>query len=214
MGKDTQIELLALKTLARTCKEKSIYPYIICSMCSSNKTIVGSIISTLRTYKKIRDINSNDNPFMNCKTQEEIISALFSIRHRSNTANTSKLKQFRVMDCVNNLIHSCLERTIKNGARVEDIGREAFENTCKKIFGDDFKDETGPTPSDVGNEGNFLELLERINHARGGTRGIDEPYNGFVRELIGNQFSIASQDMTENDEEEYDYDYDDDDLPF
>ena len=44
MAKDTRIEHLVLKTLARTCKEKSIYPYIICSLCSSNSTLVGCII--------------------------------------------------------------------------------------------------------------------------------------------------------------------------
>ena len=59
MAKDTRIEHLVLKTLARTCKEKSIYPYIICSLCSSNSTLVGCIISNIKSYSKIREINTN-----------------------------------------------------------------------------------------------------------------------------------------------------------
>ena len=149
MAKDTRIEHLVLKTLARTCKEKSIYPYIICSLCSSNSTLVGRIISNIKSYSKIREINSHDSPLVKCKTQDDVITKLYELRHRNGEESQTRATQFRVMDDVNNLLRCCLERTMKSGINIEDIGREAFENTCKKIFGEGFKDETDQAPNGV-----------------------------------------------------------------
>ena len=183
MAMDTKIEHLVLKTLARTCKEKSIYPYIICSLCSSNNTLVGCVISQIKPYKNIREVNSHDSPFIKCKTQDDVITTLYGLRHRNSEENKARATQFRVMDNVNNLLRCCLERTLKSGINIEDIGREAFENTCKKIFGEGFKDETDQVPNCI--NGGLGKILERIASAsrNNNTELTNQAINDFVQAL-------------------------------
>lgn len=219
MAKDTKIELLSLKSLARTCKEKKAYSYLICSMCSTNKTLVGCVITHLRTYKKIRDINSNDNPFMPCKTQNDILTALYNLRHRNTSGDSSKSTQFRVMDCVNNLIHCCLERPIRDGERIETIGRESFENACKKIFGENFKDETTQAPM-MGDNGNLRSIIDELNKAKESGDGVlvDKALNQFI-EAIRKDDALRHNSnpwewRTQTVDEGNDYDDDNDILPW
>ena len=187
MAKDTRIEHLVLKTLARTCKEKSIYPYIICSLCSSNSTLVGRIISNIKSYSNIREINSHDSPLVKCKTQDDVITKLYELRHRNGEESQTRATQFRVMDDVNNLLRCCLERTMKSGINIEDIGREAFENTCKKIFGEGFKDETDQAPNGV--NGGLGRILERIASAKrnNNTELTNQAINDFIQALKENR---------------------------
>ena len=209
MAKDTRIEHLVLKTLARTCKEKSIYPYIICSLCSSNSTLVGRIISNIKSYSNIREINSHDSPLVKCKTQDDVITKLYELRHRNGEESQTRATQFRVMDDVNNSLRCCLERTMKSGINIEDIGREAFENTCKKIFGEGFKDETDQAPNGV--NGGLGRILERIASAKrnNNTELTNQAINDFVQALRenGHQFDPWGP----KDEED---DLLDDDFPF
>ena len=137
---EKQIEEIVLETLCRVCKENKIYSYLICSVSLDNY-----ILSSIRTYRNIM-LYSQENPFAKCNSRSEIIELLKTMKRKyPNEFGDVKKKQMIVMDYVNALIHYCLEIYIckKHIVKIEDIGRETFEMSCKKIFGDDFKDETG-----------------------------------------------------------------------
>lgn len=62
--------------------------------------------------------------------------------HKVNVVNDGKC-QMIIMTMVNNLIHSCIEHAIvKDFERLEKLGSSVFEEVCKKLFGDSFKDMT------------------------------------------------------------------------
>ena len=137
---EKQIEEIVLETLCRVCKENKIYSYLIFSISLNNY-----ILSSISTYKNIMSSNK-ENPFSRCNSKAEIIEILKTMkRNYPKDFSNDKKKQMMVMDYVNALIHYCLEIYICRNplVKIEDIGSETFEESCKKIFGDDFKDETG-----------------------------------------------------------------------
>ena len=130
------IEDIVFQTLCRVCKENKIYSYLICSISLNNY-----ILSSISTYRNIM-LSNKENPFSKCNSKTEFIELLKTMkRNYPKDFGDVRKKQMMVMDYVNALIHYCLERYIcrNNLVKIEDIGSETFETSCKKIFGDNFK---------------------------------------------------------------------------
>ena len=196
---EKQIEEIVLETLCRVCKENKIYSYLICSVSLDNY-----ILSSIRTYRNIM-LYSQENPFAKCNSRSEIIELLKTMKRKyPNEFGDVKKKQMVVMDYVNALIHYCLEIYIckKHIVKIEDIGRETFEMSCKKIFGDDFKDETG-----VNNQQLQLDLsslnIERVKSAYNylsskGVIGDSTSLMDFVNQVLStprNQFECDAEEI-------------------
>ena len=119
---------------------------------------------------------------------------------------------------MNALIHYCLEIYIckKHIVKIEDIGRETFEMSCKKIFGDDFKDETGVNNQQLQRDLSSLNI-ERVksvyNHLSSkGIIGDSTSLMDFINQVLStprNQF-----EYDEDIEDEYDDEDDECFLPF
>ena len=212
---EKQIEEIVFETLCRVCKENKIYSYLICSVSLDNY-----ILSSIRTYRNIM-LYSQENPFAKCNSRSEIIELLKTMKRKyPNEFGDVKKKQMIVMDYVNALIHYCLEIYIckKHIVKIEDIGRETFEMSCKKIFGDDFKDETGVNNQQLQRDLSSLNI-ERVKSAYNylsskGVIGDSTSLMDFVNQVLStprNQFEY---------DEEIEDGYDDDDkdaewfLPF
>ena len=210
------IEDIVFQTLCRVCKENKIYSYLICSVSLDNY-----ILSSIRTYRNIM-LYSQENPFAKCNSRSEIIELLKTMKHKyPNEFGDIKKKQMIVMDYVNALIHYCLEIYIckKHIVKIEDIGRETFEMSCKKIFGDDFKDETGVNNQQLQRDLSSLINIERVKSEYNyllskGVIGDGTSLMDFVNQVLStprNQFEY---------DEEIEDGYDDDDedsecfLPF
>lgn len=212
---EKQIEEIVFETLCRVCKENKIYSYLICSISIDNY-----ILSSIRTYRNIM-LYSQENPFAKCNSRSEIIELLKTMKRKyPNEFGDVKKKQMVVMDYVNALIHYCLEIYIckKHIVKIEDIGRETFEMSCKKIFGDDFKDETGVNNQQLQRDLSSLNI-ERVKSAYNylsskGVIGDSTSLMDFVNQVLStprNQF-----EYDEDIEDEYDDDDEDDEcfLPF
>ena len=211
---EKQIEEIVFETLCRVCKENKIYSYLICSVSLDNY-----ILSSIRTYRNIM-LYSQENPFAKCNSRSEIIELLKTMKRKyPNEFGDVKKKQMIVMDYVNALIHYCLEIYIckKHIVKIEDIGRETFEMSCKKIFGDDFKDETGVNNQQLQRDLSSLNI-ERVKSAYNylsskGVIGDSTSLMDFVNQVLStprNQFEY---------DEEIEDGYDDDEdaecfLPF
>ena len=156
---------------------------------------------------------SQENPFAKCNSRSEIIELLKTMKRKyPNEFGDVKKKQMVVMDYVNALIHYCLEIYIckKHIVKIEDIGRETFEMSCKKIFGDDFKDETGVNNQQLQRDLSSLNI-ERVKSIYNDLLSHDivennTSINDFIEKLSStprNQF-----EYDEDIEDEYDDDYD------
>ena len=214
---EKQIEEIVLETLCRVCKENKIYSYLIFSISLNNY-----ILSSISTYKSIMSSNK-ENPFSRCNSKAEIIEILKTMkRNYPKDFSNDKKKQMMVMDYVNALIHYCLEIYICRNplVKIEDIGSETFEESCKKIFGDDFKDETGTNHPQSIRDISSLNI-ERVKSAYNylsskGVIGDSTSLMDFVNQVLS-----TPRNQFEYDEEIEDgYDDDDDDkdaewfLPF
>lgn len=214
---EKQIEEIVFETLCRVCKENKIYSYLICSVSLDNY-----ILSSIRTYRNIM-LYSQENPFAKCNSRSEIIELLKTMKRKyPNEFGDVKKKQMVVMDYVNALIHYCLEIYIckKHIVKIEDIGRETFEMSCKKIFGDDFKDETGVNNQQLQRDLSSLNI-ERVKSAYDylsskGVIGDSTSLMDFVNQVLStprNQFECDAEEI----EDVYDDDDDEDTecfLPF
>ena len=152
------IEDIVFQTLCRVCKENKIYSYLICSISLNNY-----ILSSISTYRNIM-LSNKENPFSKCNSKTEFIELLKTMkRNYPKDFGDVRKKQMMVMDYVNALIHYCLERYIcrNNLVKIEDIGSETFETSCKKIFGDNFKDETGVNQQQIKRDIASLDI-ERV----------------------------------------------------
>lgn len=205
---EKQIEEIVFETLCRVCKENKIYSYLICSVSLDNY-----ILSSIRTYRNIM-LYSQDNPFAKCNSRSEIIELLKTMKRKyPNEFGDVKKKQMVVMDYVNALIHYCLEIYIckKHIVKIEDIGRETFEMSCKKIFGDDFKDETGVNNQQLQRDLSSLNI-ERVKSAYNylsskGVIGDSTSLMDFVNQVLStprNQFECDSEieDVYDDDDED------------
>lgn len=196
---EKQIEEIVFETLCRVCKENKIYSYLICSVSLDNY-----ILSSIRTYRNIM-LYSQDNPFAKCNSRSEIIELLKTMKRKyPNEFGDVKKKQMVVMDYVNALIHYCLEIYIckKHIVKIEDIGRETFEMSCKKIFGDDFKDETGVNNQQLQRDLSSLNI-ERVKSAYDylSSKGVIEDSTSlmdFVNQVLStprNQFECDAEEI-------------------
>lgn len=182
---DRDLQILVFKYLCRVLKNKKIYHRFRCFI-GHDITIYGmykyNLYSTFPCMKPIADMASSmetsENPFFNASTVEAVISVFETILGKHDTIdewNNGKVQQ-RITQLINTLIHCCVERTITDYHQLEDIGRETFDMVCRKIFGNNFVDETEKELPD-----NIKKILEAQrmfmeNH------DVDDP-----RRLFGNR---------------------------
>ena len=206
-NKEKQIEDIVFQTLCRVCKENKIYSYLICSISVNNY-----ILSSINTYRNIM-LSNKENPFSSCNSKTEFVELLKTMkRNYPRDFGNVKKKQMMVMDYVNALIHYCLEIHIcKNHlVKIEDIGSETFEKSCKIIFGDDFKDETGVNQQQIKRDIDSLDI-ERVKSIYNDllSRGIVEnntSLNDFVEKILSiprNPFEYDEEVEEDDDEELY-----------
>jgi hypothetical protein len=121
---------------------------------------------------------ASENPFFSATTMSGVIAAFEAMLGKYDTINEwdDGKVQSRITQLINTLIHCCVEKTITDFRQIEDIGRETFDMVCRKIFGNNFVDET-----EKGLPDNIKKILEAQrmfmeNH------DIDDP-----RRLFGNR---------------------------
>jgi hypothetical protein len=123
-------------------------------------TTIYSNMNSMQYY--VAEAQNGDNPFCHTASTEDIFKVLTMVVGddnkitRENCRDASKV-QMRIMQYLNTLLHSCVERIVGGFADVERIGQETFNMVCKEIYGDDFVDET---------EKNIPEEVKRLIDAQ------------------------------------------------
>jgi hypothetical protein len=185
---DRDLQILVFKYLCRVLKNKKIYHRFRCFIGydMTDMTIGGmykhNFYPTFSCMKPIADmaldVGGSENPFFYASTVKAVISAFEAILGKYDTIdewNDGKVQQ-RITQLINTLIHCCVEKTITDFHQLEDIGKETFDMVCRKIFGNNFVDETEKELPD-----NIKKILEAQrmfmeNH------DVDDP-----RRLFGNR---------------------------
>lgn len=85
----------------------------------------------------------DENPFFHSTTKYDIISRLGDIGNPIQDGEDNvKIKQRRITELINTLIHCCIEKGVKDYSILEKMGQEIFNLVCEEVFGKGFKDET------------------------------------------------------------------------
>ena len=144
---DRDLQILVFKYLCRVLKNRKIYHRFRCFI-GHNMTNEYNLYSTFPCMKPIADMASSmgtsENPFFNTSTTESVISVFELMLGKYDTIDewdNGKVQQ-RITQLINTLMHCCVEKTVKDFRQLEDIGRETFDMVCRKIFGNNFVDET------------------------------------------------------------------------
>lgn len=97
--------------------------------------------------KRLLKRTITDNAMLyNCRSLDEVLSRIMhevrSIdKMQSCFPNDAAREQSRIANIINALLHYTIERSVGMD-EIQDIGKEIFNNTCRLLYGDDFKDET------------------------------------------------------------------------
>ena len=185
---DRDLQILVFKYLCRVLKNRKIYHRFRCFIGNGEDVITSTRIpciyglySSFQCMKPIIHIalsQASENPFFSATTMSGVIAAFEAMLGKYDTINEwdDGKVQSRITQLINTLIHCCVEKTITDFRQIEDIGRETFDMVCRKVFGDNFIDET-----EKGLPDNIKKILEAQrmfmeNH------DVDDP-----RRLFGNR---------------------------
>lgn len=161
--KDTSIEGTVLRKALRVLKEMNLFQYLICTYSHSPRSIISWVIKRIKRYNSISCASSSDNPFSSVDNYSDVVNILKKME-RGHDGTHEKVVQMTVMDCTNSLLHYCLERNLgKNGYDIGKIGELIFNESCKELLGDGFKDLTDSSPQQLDAE-RYEKLLDAIRN--------------------------------------------------
>ena len=182
---DRDLQILVFKYLCRVLKNRKIYHRFRCFI--GNESVIsptkspGIYYSSFRCMRPIVSValsQASENPFFYATTIGDVNTAFEAMLGKYDTIDEwdDGQVQSRITQLINTLMHCCVEKTVKDFRQLEDIGRETFNMVCRKIFGNNFVDETEKEMPD-----NIKKILEAQrmfmkNH------DVDDP-----RRLFGNK---------------------------
>ena len=173
--KGFEIEETVFKTFLKHVKAKKLYPIFRWSVNFTNghpssTDIFHRLSATLiRDYRnKIDRVKRCGSSFINAHSVDDIL-LLMKDSHDKNIVveDTSKF-QMAIMNMVNILLHSCIEYSIPRGNMMflEELGSSIFEESCRALLGDSFKDITEEAIDPRQRE--FLAKIQDMVMAHGG----------------------------------------------
>ena len=164
---DRDLQILVFKYLCRVLKNRKIYHRFRCFIGNGEDVITSTRIpciyglySSFQCMKPIIHIalsQASENPFFRATTIDGVIIAFEAMLGKHDTIDEwdNGQVQTRITQLINTLMHCCVEKTITDFHQLEDIGRETFDMVCRKIFGNNFVDET-----EKGLPDNIKKILE------------------------------------------------------
>ena len=142
-----QLRKLVYKNTIRVLREHKLYPiFRFFTDLPTNGPYYSLKLKGIVRLVNIAEKYKVDNPFHSAKTPDDIIKIMSHLESQFNRGEDSNMEnpktiQRLVMTHVNNLLHFCVERGVKDMGIMGVLGKEAYEMTCKSIIGDDFVDE-------------------------------------------------------------------------
>lgn len=126
-------EYQILKTFIKNIKKEHLYYTFRTSFINNKKDIYN-------VFKhKIND-KSQITPFSVCLNYEDVLKVMMESCGKININEKEEVLQHAIMNHVNTLIHYCIEPYITDYKILEKIGKNIFNESCEKLFGDSFED--------------------------------------------------------------------------
>lgn len=190
---DKQLRELVYLSLTRVLKNHKIYYKFRCSVGYGKNALKRDMTTALycslgSMHRYVQTARRNgESPFIRTSTKDDVIKVLCSCidngKLEDGDYSDAKIQE-RVTQLVNILIHYCVERLIEDFSVVENIGRETFNMVCKKIFGDDFVDET---EKDIPNHIKEMMKLQQLLKSGMGIKDIatNPKLGSLLEEIMG-----------------------------
>ena len=146
----TDLEYLVLKNFIGVLKQNGMYPMFRCVVGSNTQNVVSSIYKRMPSFGIIIRNQSRDNIYKDAGNIDafiEMMKASFDRGINRNETDPAKIQK-HIANCVNTLLHVFVERNVRDFRKLEGLGAEIFDRTCREVFGGDFQDVL-PAPQNI-----------------------------------------------------------------
>ena len=228
IARNNDLERILILSFLRVIKKHKVYVNFMMTM-DKTKLIANSFVNkkisstkwgfassinydfpaTQRSY-----VDENKKKFSSCVSIDELINRLKLEADNCCGVKTSfesnKDYQDLISFEVNTIIHNCIEPSVThNFELLNEIGKETFEMTCKKIFGDDFVDETPQVPKlDIDTFKKILNMQDEDFYNDETRRESFDKLMESLRERLGTINFTPTTAIRYNDDWIYDFDTD------
>lgn len=144
--KKHDVNIVVLNVFLEKTKKTRHYLKVFCTFC--HPLGIERILRLFHAPAQYLEMSSA-SPFKRCKCFNDIIDALdnvkFEFAHRTNSTKfveTDLDIQEQVIYATNTLLHHTIGSKNVDGREVAEIGQGIFNESCRRILGDDFKDVT------------------------------------------------------------------------
>lgn len=213
----TDIEYLVLKNFIAVLKKNSMYPMFRCVVGSNTKNVVSSIYQRMPSFSVIIRNQSKENIYKDAGNIETFVRMMKDSLNGGlpmDEKDPAKL-QHHIANCVNMLLHVFVERHVRDFHRLESLGAEIFDLTCREVFGGEFEDML-PQPTQNMEQMRKLnqmmidgslprptpEMMEQIRQMMERTRQEENPFFGNGHPMINEEDWDFLDDFLEDGEEE------------
>lgn len=156
--KNSDIEALVLKNFIIVLKQNDMYPFFRCSVGTSTNNVISSLYMRLNSFRDVIIRQRKDNIFRDSPTIEscaDMLKQTLGGGLNNNEKSPAKI-QHHIANCVNTLLHTFVERNVRDFHKLEHMGGMIFDMSCRAIFGDEFKDVLPPPPASA-------QVMRQIN---------------------------------------------------
>ena len=139
-----EIEYLVLKNFITVLKQNSMYPMFRCVVGTNTRNVISAMYSKMNSFERYQHNSRerDENIFRDAGNIKKFVELMKATQHggihMENTA-PAKVQQY-VANCVNMLLHIFIEPNLRNIQRLEQLGGQIFEMTCRNVYGDEFQD--------------------------------------------------------------------------
>ena len=151
-GSKQDLEYLVLKNFIAVLKKNGMYPMFRCAVGANTKNVVSSIYNRMNSFERFqKNSQSKENVFRNAGNIDTFVKLMKEVAHGGigvnyDTNDPAQL-QGSIANTINMLLHIFVERNVRDIHKLEMLGGEIFDMTCRQIFGGDFEDMLPqPTP--------------------------------------------------------------------
>jgi len=156
----TDLEYLVLKNFIGVLKQNGMYPMFRCVVGSNTQNVVSSIYRRMPSFGFIIRNQSKENIYRDAGNIDafiEMMKSSFEGGINKNETDPAKLQK-HIANCVNMLLHIFVERNIRDFRKLESLGAEIFDRTCREVFGGEFQDVL-PAPQNIEEMRNINQRL-------------------------------------------------------
>lgn len=145
------IEYLVLKNFIAVIKKHGMYQMFRSVVGGNTKNVVSMMYGKMNSFHSIIHNQSKENIFKDAPNIETFVKMMkdsFNGGLNRGEQDPAKL-QHHIANCTNMLIHVFIERNVRDFNKLEQLGGEVFESSCREYFGGEFQDMLPAPPENM-----------------------------------------------------------------